>query len=116
MRHLRAALARITGLFTGHRADDDLRDELQAHLEMETAEYIRRGMRPDEARRKAQVLREAGAIVTVCFTAGHALVNPAEHRPNQRRIACPQHDQRRRHRSAKTPGSVKMRWNQFVFR
>ena len=53
MRHIRAALARIAGFFTGHRADDDLRDEMQAHLEMETAENIRRGMRPDEARRQA---------------------------------------------------------------
>ncbi|HUF26429.1 MAG TPA: ABC transporter permease [Gemmatimonadaceae bacterium] len=53
MRHLRAALARIVGVFTGHRADDDLRDELEAHLEMETSENIRRGMHPDEARRQA---------------------------------------------------------------
>ena len=53
MRYLRAALARIAGMFTGHRADDDLRDELEAHLEMETAENIRRGMDPDEARRQA---------------------------------------------------------------
>ena len=53
MSFIRAAFARIAGLFTGHRADEDLRDELQAHLEMETAEYIRRGMHPDEARRKA---------------------------------------------------------------
>jgi predicted permease len=53
MRYLRAALARIAGLFTGYRADDDLRDELQAHLEMETAENIRRGMSPNDARRKA---------------------------------------------------------------
>ena len=53
MRYLRAALARIAGVFTGHRADDDLRDELQAHLDMETAENIRRGMPPDEARRQA---------------------------------------------------------------
>jgi predicted permease len=53
MRNLRAALARIAGLFTGHRADADLRDELQAHIDMETAEYVRRGMHPDEARRKA---------------------------------------------------------------
>jgi predicted permease len=53
MRHLRAVLARITGLFTGHRADDDLRDELQAHLDMEIAENIRRGMHPDDARRTA---------------------------------------------------------------
>jgi putative ABC transport system permease protein len=53
MSHLRAALARIAGVFTGHRADDDLREELQSHLEMETAEYIRRGLPPDEARRQA---------------------------------------------------------------
>ena len=53
MRYIRAALARIAGVFTGHRADDDLREELQAHLDMETAENIRRGMDPDEARRQA---------------------------------------------------------------
>ncbi len=53
MRPIRAALARIAGIFAGHRADHDLRDELQAHLEMETAENIRRGMDPDEARRQA---------------------------------------------------------------
>jgi len=53
MKHLRAALARIAGIFTKHRADDDLREELQAHLDMETAEYIRRGMHPDAARRQA---------------------------------------------------------------
>ena len=53
MRHVRSALARIAGLFTGRRADDDLREELQAHLDMETAENIRRGMQPDEARRQA---------------------------------------------------------------
>jgi putative ABC transport system permease protein len=53
MRHLRAALARVRGFFTGHRADAELREELQSHLEMETAENIRRGMDPDEARRQA---------------------------------------------------------------
>lgn len=53
MRHLRAVLARLAGLFTGYRADDDLHTELQAHLDMETAENIRRGMHPDEARRQA---------------------------------------------------------------
>jgi predicted permease len=53
MRYLRAALTRIAGLFTGTRADDDLRDELRAHLDMETADNIRRGMSPDEARRRA---------------------------------------------------------------
>jgi putative ABC transport system permease protein len=52
MRQLRGALARIAGVF-GHRADDDLREELEMHVEMETEENIRRGMAPDEARRKA---------------------------------------------------------------
>ena len=53
MKYLRAALARIAGVFTKHRADDDLREELQAHLDMETAEYVRRGMDPGAARRQA---------------------------------------------------------------
>ncbi len=55
MRQLRALLARIAGMFTGPRRDDDLRDELQAHVEMETAENVRRGMTPDEARRHARM-------------------------------------------------------------
>src|SRR5262245_40310457 len=53
MRHIRSALARITGIFTRFRRDADLRDELQSHLDMETEENIRRGMHPDEARRRA---------------------------------------------------------------
>jgi putative ABC transport system permease protein len=53
MRHVRAALARLIGAFRGHRADDDVREELEAHLEMETAEHIRRGLPPEEARRRA---------------------------------------------------------------
>jgi predicted permease len=53
MRYLRAALARVAGLLAGHRADDELREELEAHLDMATAENIRRGMQPDEARRQA---------------------------------------------------------------
>jgi predicted permease len=55
MRYVRAAFARLAALFTPHRADDDLRDELQTHLDMETAENIRRGMQPDEARRRAML-------------------------------------------------------------
>ena len=61
MRYLRSALARIRGVFTKHRADDDLRAEFEAHLEMETAEYVRRGMAPGEARRKA--LLASGGLV-----------------------------------------------------
>ena len=60
MRYVRAALRRLLGVLTKNRADDDLRVELQAHLEMETAENIRRGMQPDEARRQA--LLAAGGL------------------------------------------------------
>jgi predicted permease len=55
MRHFRVLIARITGFFTGHRRDRALHDELQSHLDMETDEYIRRGMHPDEARRLAML-------------------------------------------------------------
>jgi putative ABC transport system permease protein len=55
MRQLRALLARVAGFITGHRADPDLRDELESHLAMETAENIRRGMPADEARRQALI-------------------------------------------------------------
>jgi predicted permease len=55
MRHLRAALRRLAGFFTGHRQDDELREELQSHLDMETDEYIRRGMDPEAARRRARL-------------------------------------------------------------
>jgi predicted permease len=48
-------LARIAGVFTKNGADDDLREELAAHLEMEIAENVRRGMHPDAARRKAML-------------------------------------------------------------
>ncbi len=37
MNHLRAALARIVGLFTRDRASDELREEILAHVEMEAA-------------------------------------------------------------------------------
>ena len=55
MKYVRAALARIRGMFLGHRGDDDLREELQSHLEMQTAENLRRGMSPEEARRQARM-------------------------------------------------------------
>src|SRR5688572_26581269 len=55
MKYLRAFFSRVTGMFTGHRADDDMRNEMQAHLEMETAELVRRGMSPEEARRHAAI-------------------------------------------------------------
>ena len=55
MSRLREALARIAGALGGRPADPELDEELQSHLEMETAEYIRRGMSPGEARRQALI-------------------------------------------------------------
>jgi predicted permease len=61
MRSLRSALARITAIIRGHEtAERDVRAEMEAHLEMATDENIRRGMRPDEARRQA--LLSAGGL------------------------------------------------------
>ena len=53
MRGIRAALARLAGAFTRHGRDAEIREEMQAHLEMATWHNIERGMRPEEARRQA---------------------------------------------------------------
>ena len=55
MRQIRAALARIAGFFTGNRVQDEVREEFQSHVELETAEFVRRGVPPGEARRMALV-------------------------------------------------------------
>jgi putative ABC transport system permease protein len=55
VRTIRTALSRVGGVFTGPRMDEDLREELESHVEMETAEYVRRGMDPTEARRRAML-------------------------------------------------------------
>jgi predicted permease len=55
MRQLRTLFARFAGMFSGTRTENELREELESHLEMETAENIRRGMSPEEARRRARL-------------------------------------------------------------
>ena len=62
MRWIRAALARLSGAFRAHEHDDDLAEELQSHIEMATAEYVRRGMPADAARRRARI--EAGGVTS----------------------------------------------------
>jgi putative ABC transport system permease protein len=53
---VRRALARVRGTLAGRRsADDDLRMELAAHLEMEIEANVARGMPPHEARRQALI-------------------------------------------------------------
>ena len=61
MRQIRTVLARIAGIFTRQQVEADLAEELQSHLEMATAENIRRGMNPDEARRQAML--ESGGLM-----------------------------------------------------
>jgi predicted permease len=60
MRQLRGAIARIAGLFGGRRADEEARQEMEAHLALEIGENLRRGMTPEEARRRA--LLSAGGL------------------------------------------------------
>jgi len=60
MEWLRILGARLRGLFRSRQLDGDLEDELDAHLEMLTAENIRRGMNPAEARYAAR--REFGGV------------------------------------------------------
>jgi putative ABC transport system permease protein len=57
---IRATRARVAGFFAGSRGDDDLQEELRAHVDMATAENIRRGMDPDAARRQAML--ESGGL------------------------------------------------------
>ena len=57
MRPLRAFLLRLVGSF---RPGTDARDEMEAHLEMQVDENIRRGMTPDAARRDA--LMQSGGL------------------------------------------------------
>jgi putative ABC transport system permease protein len=50
---LKRFAARLRAAMRGHQLDREFADEMQLHLEMATEENIRRGMTPDEARRRA---------------------------------------------------------------
>ncbi len=52
---MRVLISRLKGLFASQRQDEDLNEELQAHLEMLVEENRRKGMPEDEARRAARV-------------------------------------------------------------
>jgi len=60
MRFIRSTLARIAGASRRTDIDEDTRAEMEAHLEMEVAENIRRGMSEPDARRAA--LLNAGGV------------------------------------------------------
>lgn len=50
---VRGLWARLRGLFGQARREADLAAELESHLQHHTDEYLRRGIAPDEARRRA---------------------------------------------------------------
>src|SRR5437870_3261762 len=54
MSRLRELASRIRALFSKSRLDQDLDEELRAHLEMLVEENVRRGMRVEEARNAAR--------------------------------------------------------------
>ena len=55
MSTMRVLISRLKGLFAGQQKDEELNEELQAHLEMLVDENRRKGMAEDEARRAARV-------------------------------------------------------------
>jgi predicted permease len=63
MTKLRVFLSKLRGLFLKRSLDQELADEITSHLEMQTEDYQRQGMSPDEARYAA--LRKFGGVEQV---------------------------------------------------
>jgi predicted permease len=60
---MRPLLARLLALFHRRRLDDELFDEMSAHLELSTADHVARGLSLEDARRAA-ALRFGGTLQT----------------------------------------------------
>src|ERR1044071_6962504 len=60
MTSLRIFLSRLRGLFLKRQLEQDLDDEIAAHIEMQIADHVRQGMTPEEARYLA--LRKFGGV------------------------------------------------------
>src|SRR5580692_8983920 len=63
MRHLRALILRLRGLFLSRRKDADFAAEIESHVALDTDAGIRSGLAPAEARRQA-LIRLGGAEQT----------------------------------------------------
>ena len=63
MNWLRVLLWRVRGIGRTRQLDRDLRDQVDAHLEEATGEFLARGLSPSDARRAA--LRSFGSVVHV---------------------------------------------------
>ena len=53
MRFLRRFIARLSNSVTKRREDERMREEIEEHLALQTAENLRAGLPPAEARRQA---------------------------------------------------------------
>ena len=60
---MRPLLARLLALFHRRQLDDELSDEMSAHLELSTADHVARGLSTEDARRAAK-LRFGGTLQT----------------------------------------------------
>src|SRR5438445_644621 len=60
---MRPLLARLLALFHRRQLDDELSDEMSAHLELSTADHVARGLSLEDARRAA-ALRFGGTLQT----------------------------------------------------
>ncbi len=63
MTSLRIFLSRLRGLFLKRRLEEEMADEISAHLEMQIEDHVRQGMSPEEARYLA--LRKFGGVEQV---------------------------------------------------
>ena len=63
MKALRRTIARMTNFVVNRRGDDRLREEMEAHLAMQTEDNLRAGMSPEESQRQARL--RFGAVEAV---------------------------------------------------
>lgn len=63
MTRLRSFVSRIQALFRRQELDERIDEELRFHIEMQTEEYLRRGMSAQEARRRALI--DSGGVEQV---------------------------------------------------
>src|SRR5437899_9780150 len=63
MTWIRVFIHRLRGLFLKRKLEQELEDEIRAHLEMKIEENMRQGMTPEEARRAAS--RKFGGVIQV---------------------------------------------------
>lgn len=73
MRVLKRGLTRFRNVATGRRGDARLREEMEAHLAMQTEENLRAGLSPEESRRQARLKFGSGEAVREDYRAEEGL-------------------------------------------